>query len=188
MSPYFSTRERTLKRRRIEMLPIMRSSGITLGVVFALGACVPATSHYLYNSRADVARAHQDDFECELAASRSVPQAIRVGTTPTYTTPTSTTCYNTGYTVQCNTTGGQTYGGNTYSYDANTKLRNEYYAQCMIAKGWSVTEVPNCDPKKVPEELRTKLMGKLRVPNEGACYVKLTERVGNIVYASELIK
>lgn len=113
---------------------------------------------------------------------------MKVVTTPTYTTPTQTSCYNNGYSVQCNTTGGQTYGGDTYSFDANKKLRSEFYAQCMIDKGWSVVNVPNCDPKKVPEALKSKLMGRLRVPNESSCYLPLTERAGNIVYASELLK
>ncbi|SFJ43444.1 hypothetical protein SAMN04487991_2158 [Celeribacter neptunius] len=163
-------------------------AGLLTGALLVLGACVPTTSYYLYNSRADVSRAHNDDFECDLAAERSVPQALRVATTPMYTTPQYTNCYKVGYTVQCNTTGGQTYGGDTYTYDANKNLRNEYYARCMVGRGWQVFEVPDCDPKKVPMDLREKLMGKLRQPAEGSCYIQLTERAGNIVYPSELLE
>ena len=169
------------------MLKVPYLIGIASAVGF-LTACVPTTSNYLYKSKADVTRADRDDFECELAASRAVPEAMRVGTTPTYTTPIQTNCYNIGYTVQCNTTGGQVYGGQTYSYDANSKLRAEHYARCMVSRGWGVVELPNCDPEKVPTSLRAKLGGKLRPPAEGACYYGITERAGNVVYAAELSK
>ena len=158
-----------------------------IGVGISLTACVPTTSYYLYNSRADVSDAHNADFQCELAAARAVPTATRIATTPRYTTPVSTSCYDTGYSVQCRTTGGQTYGGNTYSYDANRGLRNEFYAQCMLDRGWRVYELPDCDPEKVPAELKEQLRGKLRKPAEGACYLRFTERAGNIVYAQELL-
>ena len=151
-------------------------------------ACVPTTSNYLYKSSADVSRADRDSFQCELAATRAVPEALRIGTTPTYTTPVQTNCYNAGYSVQCYTTGGQVYGGDTYTYDANSKLRSEHYAKCMVSRGWSAVELPDCNPEQVPSSLRAKLGGKLRSPTEGACYFGITERAGNVVYASELIK
>lgn len=161
---------------------------IVAGICATVSACVPTTSYYLYNKKANVSRAHKDDYNCELAAARAVPQALRIATTPTYSTPVTTNCYNTGYSVQCNTSGGQVYGGDTYSYDANRQLRNEFYASCMANKGWTVYELENCDPEKVPATLREKLNGRLRPPKEGACYLPLTPRAGNIVYPSELLK
>lgn len=162
--------------------------GLVGSAFLALVACVPTSSDYLYKSNADVARADSDDYTCELEAAKAVPASMRVGTTPTYTTPSHTNCYRVGNSVQCTTTGGQTYGGDTYSYDANNNLRKEYYARCMAAKGWSAVSLPNCNMDKVPVVLKTQLVGKLRAPAEGACYVPITKRAGNIVYASELLK
>lgn len=152
----------------------------------ALVACEAPTDHYLYRQGASVSQADSDYFECKLSAARAVPTDARVGTTPTYTTPVQTNCYTVGYSVQCNTTGGQTYGGQTYTYDANKKLRNSYLARCLASRGYSATELPVCDTKKLSQTTLAKLHGKLRQPSKDACYVQVTENAGNVVYASEL--
>ncbi len=160
-----------------------------LGVstILLIGAC-QATEQYLYKDGNSVARADNDYFECEVAAARGIPQDTRIGTTPIYTTPVQTNCYNIGYSVQCHSTGGQVYGGDTYTYDANSKLRASYFARCLAARGYGVVELPKCDRSKVPSELLQKLSSKQRPPREDACYVPITERAGNVVYASELSK
>lgn len=159
-----------------------------LGVVVLAGACLPTSQAYLYKTNGTVASADNDYFECELEAARGVPQDTRVGTTPVYRTPVQTNCYNVGYSVQCNSTGGQVYGGDVYTYDANSELRATYFARCLAARGYNVVDLPKCDIKKVPADLLTKLQGKQRPPREDACYVPVTTRAGNIVYESELLK
>lgn len=159
---------------------------VAAGLFTTLSGCVFTSSDYFYNSAADVSQAHRADYQCELAAVNAVPPSIRVTTTPIYTTPGTLQCYGAGYSPPCYTTGGLIYGGHTQTYDANESLRNEYYGNCMAQKGWSVLRLPNCDPSLVPADLKAKLMGKLRQPKEGACFLRLTERAGNIVYPSEL--
>lgn len=160
----------------------------TMTSALLLCACLPTTESYLYKDGGTVSRTDTDYFECELAAARGVPQDTRVGTTPVYSTPVQTNCYNIGYSVQCNTTGGQVYGGDTYTYDANSELRASYFARCLVARGYNVIDLPKCDSSKVPEELLRKLSGKQRPPREDACYLPVTSRAGNVVYASELSK
>lgn len=154
----------------------------------SLGACVATTESYLYKEGATVAKTDTDYFQCEVEAARGIPQETRLATTPTFTTPVQTNCYRIGYSVQCNSTGGQTYGGQTYSYDANSELRATYFARCLAARGYNVVELPVCDKSKVPADLLKKLGGKQRLPQQEACYVAVTERAGNIVYKSELLK
>ncbi len=156
--------------------------------LISMAACVPTNEVYLYKPGASVARADSDLFDCRINAARMVPTDTQIATTPRYTTPVQTQCYNIGYSVQCHSTGGQTYGGNTYSYDANQDLRARYLAQCLASKGYSATEIPACDAKKVPAGTLEMLRGKQRAPSENACYVPITEGVGNVVYASELVK
>lgn len=157
-------------------------------VLLLLSACVPATSSYLYKNGGTVSRADADYFDCELSAARYVPVDTRVDTTPVYTTPVQTNCYNIGYSVQCSTTGGDVYGGRTYSYDANAELRSGFWARCMAARGYQVTKLPNCDTSKVQPEVLKMLGGKLRAPSPNACYVQVTDKAGNIVYAPEMKK
>lgn len=152
----------------------------------ALPGCETSTDLYLYKSGATVAQADNDFFECELAGAQSVPQDNRVGTTPVFTTPTQTNCYSVGNSVQCSTTGGQTVGGNTYTYDANLELRTRFLARCLSARGYTAVSLPVCSPSDVPEAVLPELGGELRAPAEGACFVSVTNRVGNIAYSSEL--
>ncbi|MGP3726394.1 hypothetical protein SAMN05421763_1145 [[Luteovulum] sphaeroides subsp. megalophilum] len=159
---------------------------LAVSALCLVGACEATTDVYLFRNNGSVSQTDTDYFECEVAAARGVPQETRIGTTPSYTTPTQTSCYNTGYSVQCQTTGGQTYGGQTYTYDANSELRATYFARCLASRGYSVVELPKCDRAKVPAEVLQKLAGKQRPPREDACYVAITERAGNVVYASEL--
>lgn len=167
---------------------LKKSFVIATVAMLSVGACQPTTENYLFRKGGSVAQTDKDYFECELAASRGVPQDTRIATTPVYTNPVQTNCYQVGYSVQCNTTGGQVYGGNTYTYDANSKLRATYFARCLASRGYQVVELPRCDSSKVPPELLQALAGKQRLPKEGACYIALTERAGNIVYNSELIE
>lgn len=157
-------------------------------IIVLLSACVPTTGYYLYKDGGTVSRADTDYFDCELASARSVPTDTQIGTTPVYTTPVQTNCYNTGYSVQCNSTGGDVYGGETYSYDANADLRADFWARCMVSKGYQVTELPNCDTSKVQPAVLEKLGGKLRRPQPGSCYVQVTKNTGNIVYPTEVLK
>ena len=161
-----------------------RKSLACIAFLFVVG-CEASTDLYLYREGGTVSRADNDFFECELAAARAVPQDTRVETTPTFTTPVQTNCYNTVYGVQCNTTGGQVYGGQTYTYDANSDLRSSFLARCLASRGYSVAEFPVCEATGLPASFRERLAGRLRPPAEGACYLPITERAGNIIYASE---
>ena len=157
-----------------------------VGSGLMLMACEPATERYIYRADTTVSRADRDFFECEVAAARAVPQQTQIATTPRYTTPVQTSCYNIGYSVQCSSTGGQTFGGQTYSYDANANLRSRYLARCLIDKGYTSADLPKCETSRIPSDLLGQLGGRQRQPTEGACYVPVTARIGNVVYASEL--
>lgn len=120
-----------------------------LRIIFALGAlstlmaCNPV--ELWYKSGADKNKLNSDFVNCRVRATQSVPVNTQVRTTPTYVTPVQTNCYSTGYSVQCNTTGGQVHGGNTYSYDANSALRNDVVAQCMTQQGYQSVALPVCN-------------------------------------------
>lgn len=162
----------------------MKRLAIVCSIV--LSGCEVPPSEYIFKPNATVAQKDKDDFNCDLRAAQAVPSNMQVGITPTYTTPLTTSCYGGSNSVNCTTTGGQVYGGDVYSYDANSSLRSEYWAQCMIDKGYSGVDLPTCSPKQMPENAAQLLTGKLRVPKEGACQVQITERSTNILYAEEL--
>lgn len=156
-----------------------------LALVFlVLSGCEAATGFYIYREGGTVSQARSDFFDCELAAARAVPQDMRVETTPVYSTPAQTTCYNYGYSVQCTTTGGQVYGGDVYSYDANAGLRGEFVGRCMVNKGYRGYELPVCETSSISQSARQALSGRLNPPREGACYVPITEDIGNVAYLS----
>lgn len=157
-------------------------------IVVSVSACETPPSVYIYKPNTTVAQKDQDEFECELKASQAVPTDTQFGTTPTYTTPIQTNCYGYGYSASCTTTGGHVYGGQSYSYDANSDLRAEYWARCMVSKGYGGSELPVCPASKLPENATELLRSKLRAPREDACQVKITDRSTNLLYSSELKK
>lgn len=114
----------------------------------------------------------QSDFtDCKIEAAQRVPQQMTIATTPTYTTPVQTQCVNYGYSVNCQTTGGQTYGGDTYSYDANVSLRAAAEAQCLSRNGYRLTTVPKC-----PVGAKTKpIREQLYALSANTCYVATAE-------------
>lgn len=153
----------------------------------ALAGCEPTTEQLVkqgkpiekvYPSKAGVTVGQmQNDFtDCEIEAAQRVPQQMTIGTTPTYTTPLSTQCVNNGYSVSCNTTGGQTYGGQTYSYDANAGLRGKAEAQCLIRSGYSLATIPKC-----PEGANVRpVLAQLYPLSTNTCYVSDAE--GNYAF------
>ncbi len=166
----------------------MRTIFLTFAIATGtlLTGCEEPEQFYIYREGASVSRADRDFYECRLEAAQAVPQNTQVATTPRYTTPVNTQCYNTGYSVQCNTTGGQVYGGQTYSYDANSEIRGSYRARCLIERGYSGVSLPACDSSQISTDMMQQLSRTQRAPQPGACYVPLTNDVGNILLASEI--
>lgn len=146
-------------------------------------SCVP-TAPIMYGYRPDttIAQKDKDGFDCQLQAAREVPVNSQIRTTPSYVTPMQTNCYGTS----CYTTGGQVIGGNTYSYDANAALRNEYFARCMVSRGYQFTQQPLCSKDQVTDALRNQLSGDLRAPAEGSCVVPITNKASNLAYRGEV--
>ena len=146
----------------------------------ALAGCVG--TQYAYKPGATISTKDNDSFRCELAATQNVPTNTQIGTNPVFVSPATTTC--TGYS--CYTTGGQVSGGDVYSYDANNGLRSEFFAKCMINKGYKYTEIPVCTlDKKISPQLKSLLSGRLRPPKEGACAISITNRASNLLYDGE---
>ncbi|TCM85540.1 hypothetical protein [Rhodovulum steppense] len=154
-------------------------------------ACQPTTEQLvkqgkpielIYPTKSGVTAAgRQKDFtNCRIEAAQRVPQHTMTRTTPTYTTPIQTQCYNYGYTVSCNTTGGQTYGGNTYTYDANLELRAAAEAQCLHRKGYTLTTIPKCPPGEKTKPVREQLYALSR----NTCYV--ADEKGNYAVTEKL--
>lgn len=109
------------------------------------------------------AQQQRDQTNCRVNAANSVPVNTQIGTTPTYSTPVQTNCYNTGYSVSCQSTGGQVYGGNAYSYDANSRLRANVVQQCMADRGYQLISFPVCtDEERSGGEV---LVGNSRLPS-----------------------
>lgn len=155
--------------------------------VMLLSACVkPQMAAYIFRENTSVSKADRDHFECEVKAAQSVPTDTRISTTSSYQTPLQTTCYGSGFYTTCTTTGGQTVGGETSSYDANEGLRGEFWSRCMADKGYVEVPLAVCDTQPLSEDAIDKLRARLRSPKDGACYVRITDRIGNIVYASEV--
>ena len=71
--------------------------------------------------------------------------------------------------------------------NAQTQLRGDYLARCLASRGYGVAEVTRCDASKVPQDLLARLGGQLRTPTLGSCYYPVTDNVGNVVYAEELL-
>ena len=157
-----------------------------LAIAFLFAGCATTTDVYLYREGGKVARADSDIFDCRLTAAQAVPQDTRIATTPIYMTPVQTSCYNVGNSVQCTSTGGQVHGGQTYTYDANADLRSSYLSRCVASKGYSSSQLPRCDPEKVPQNVVAELSGSQRVPQADSCYYPITENAGNVVHSGEL--
>jgi len=134
-------------------------------------------------------------LDCRVEAARAVPVATQIGTTPTYTTPVTvspsyTNCTGYGASAYCTTTGGsvsggQTYGGQTYSYDANAQLRQSYQDQCMRKKGYSLSSLPVCNDKQVPEKLTASLQDRIIDPTGSSCAAIIVENVAVPVRLNE---
>jgi hypothetical protein len=105
----------------------------------------------------------RDSFDCELAATQSVPQNTQIGYLPGYG------------------------GTQAYTFDRNSGLRTEFSDRCLVSKGYILTVVPVCRPGAVPSNLSEVLLGSLRAPKPDACATQVTSRSSNIVYAEELI-
>lgn len=150
-----------------------------------LCGCEPSSSVYLYKPNTSVARADRDYFDCELAAAQRVPVNTQISTTPTYTTTAYTNCYGYGYSASCYTSGGQTYGGQTYSYDANTSLRNDFWARCMSDRGYVGVEFPRCSSETRELVGVDTLMATLKAPKENSCVVDVTSNIGNLIHMTE---
>lgn len=138
--------------------------------VLVVSACTVDSTNYIYkpNTPVTISQKETDIFECEVAASRAVPQDIRISTTPTWTTP--VTCNTFGGTTSC--MGGQTFGGHVKSSDANERLRSEYVRRCEAQRGYVVTQtpIPACRQDQIPEGFAATSRTLVHTPVEGACY------------------
>jgi len=132
---------------------LIARGGLMMVALVVVAACEPTTQQLVKQGKplelihpakpgVTAGRMQSEFTDCEIEAAQRVPQQMAIGTTPTYTTPVQTQCVNYGYSVSCQTTGGQTYGGNTYSYDANDGLRSKAEAQCLYRRGYRFTTVP----------------------------------------------
>ncbi len=106
----------------------------------ALGACATPLELY-YKPGADVTRMQTEETKCEVAALRDAPVASQVRQDPGLYVP--------GYR-SCNGAGNCTYypgfwrPGRVYSVDVNAPLRLRLMDQCMAAKGYQRTQIPQC--------------------------------------------
>ena len=163
----------------------MKRALILLALVLA--GCAPTTATYHWKQGASMALLNDDLLTCRASAARDIPVDTRVGQTPIMQTPIQTICRpgaTPGETV-CTTTGGDIYGGDVYSYDANAKLRGDYFGRCMSNKGYNVAEVPLCDSTQQPADLTAIARKGNRPPVEGACAVRLQSGGPLLVYPSE---
>jgi hypothetical protein len=156
-------------------------------IALVLVGCAPSTATYHWKQGASMALLNDDLLTCKATAARDIPVDTRVEQTPIMQTPIQTICKpggTPGETV-CTTTGGEIYGGDVYSYDANAKLRGDYFGRCMRGKGYGVAEVPLCDSKQQPVDLAAVARKGSRPPVEGSCAVKLQNGGLLLVYPGE---
>jgi len=95
-----------------------------------------------------------DALNCKIEASQRVPQNTQIWTSPSYQTSSFATCNQIGYSVFCNSSGGDTIGGGTYSVDANAGLRKQATLRCMARNGCRSVSVPPCPANVTPAQLR----------------------------------
>lgn len=103
-----------------------------------MAACGPYDVYY--REGASYSAQQRDLLGCKVKATSSVPESLRVATTPVFVSPVRTTCDG----KTCTTTGGEVSGGNVYTYDANADLRASFERQCMADRHYSVVRLPMC--------------------------------------------
>lgn len=149
---------------------------------FALPSCQATTSpEQLYRAgkplpvpvyKAGVTEGQRqaDITSCQVVAAQQVPQNMQLSTTPTFTTPAYTTCNQVGWTMICNTTGGNTVGGQVSSYDANADLRNRVVSMCLSRRGYGSAQIAPCPAGKTPMDLGTSILKLPQLTNR-TCYI-----------------
>lgn len=102
-------------------------------------ACAPLSLYY--RPGAEVARLQTDTTNCEVAALKDAPVAMKIRQSPPVFYPGRYYCDGYG---SCWRGGSYWVDGPVYSVDVNADLRRRVTDQCMADKGYAPVEVPLC--------------------------------------------
>lgn len=187
-----ATSSRSENRRLVFALSVFKI--FTACLLLSLSGCGQAPSiNYTFNTEKTPFDLYEDHLNCEIESVKVVPADIQVAFTPKSTTPVQTRCRTSSYgyglsRTNCTTSGGLTVGGDPYTYDANKNLRDEYFNNCLHKIGYGTVVVPMCGSNQIPRNFDQIVQSNMRQPQLGACFVKVTERSGNLLLPEELIK
>lgn len=89
----------------------------------------------------------EDGLKCQVTAAQAVPTSTQVKYSGGYSNPGTLQCYTSNQGTTCNQVGGYTIPASMNSYDANTKLRNEYFQMCMRKMGYTLEKTKFCNSR-----------------------------------------
>lgn len=119
----------------------MTRASALLAACLTLSVCAPLSIYY--KPGAEVAQMQQDQLRCETNALRDAPVANQTRQEPPVYVPPRRRCDSAGH---CVTYGGYWHPGQIYSVDVNLALRTRLTESCMAARGYTLVEIPRCDP------------------------------------------